>query len=48
VVAASRSAAEIAPAVARGGLVLVVEDDLLVGVVSEADMTRATELARRS
>jgi Zn-dependent protease len=46
VVAASRPAAEIAPAVARGGLVLVVEDDLLVGVVSEADMVRATELAR--
>jgi Zn-dependent protease/predicted transcriptional regulator len=46
VVPASRPAAEIAPAVARGGLVLVVEDDLLVGVVSEADMVRATELVR--
>ncbi|MGC9669536.1 site-2 protease family protein [Planosporangium sp. 12N6] len=46
VVPASRPAAEIAPAVARGGLVLVVEDGLLVGMVSEADMARATELAR--
>ncbi|MCW2642690.1 MAG: site-2 protease family protein [Dactylosporangium sp.] len=48
VIEASRPAAEVAPAVARGSLVLVVEDDLLVGVVSEADMVRATELARQS
>ncbi|NJC73828.1 peptidase [Planosporangium thailandense] len=48
VVPASRPAAEIAPAVARGGLVLVVQDGLLVGVVSEADMVRAAELARQS
>ncbi|GII21517.1 site-2 protease family protein [Planosporangium mesophilum] len=48
VVSASRPAAEIAPALARYGLVLVVEDDLLVGVVSEADMVRATELAGHS
>jgi Zn-dependent protease len=46
VVAASRTAAEIAPVVARGGLVLVVDDDLLVGVVSAADMARASEPAR--
>jgi Zn-dependent protease/CBS domain-containing protein len=48
VVAASEPAAEIATALARGGLVLVVEEGLLVGVVSEADMLRATELARQS
>jgi Zn-dependent protease/predicted transcriptional regulator len=48
VVAATQPAAEVAPALARGGLVLVVEDDLLVGVVSEADMARATQLARQS
>jgi Zn-dependent protease/CBS domain-containing protein len=47
VVAASRPAAEIAPTLAGGGLVLVVEEGLLVGVVSEADMLRATELARQ-
>lgn len=40
---AARPAAEIAPAVARGGLVLVVDDSLLVGVVSAADMARATQ-----
>jgi Zn-dependent protease len=40
---AAGPAADIAPAVARGGLVLVVEDGLLVGVVSAADMARATQ-----
>lgn len=48
VVPASRPAAEIAPTLSRGGLVLVVQDDLLVGVVSQADMVRAAELARQS
>jgi Zn-dependent protease/CBS domain-containing protein len=47
VVAASRTAAEVAPAVARGGLVLVVDDDLLVGVVSAADVARASEPAQQ-
>jgi CBS domain-containing protein len=44
---AGQPAAEIAPVVARGGLVLVVEDGLLVGVVSGADIARATQPARR-
>jgi Zn-dependent protease/CBS domain-containing protein len=46
VVEASRPAAEIAPAVGRGGLVLVVDDGLLVGVVSAADVARATQPTR--
>jgi predicted transcriptional regulator len=47
VVEASRPAAEIGPAVARGGLVLVVDDGLLVGVVSGADVARATQPAQQ-
>lgn len=47
VVSASRPAAEIAPAVSGDGLVLVVDDGLLVGVVSAADVARATELIRQ-
>jgi Zn-dependent protease/CBS domain-containing protein len=47
VVPAGQPAAEIALAVARGGLVLVVDDGLLVGVVSGADMARATQPAQR-
>jgi CBS domain-containing protein len=37
--------ADVAPAVARGGLALVVNDGQLVGVIDADDLTHATELA---
>lgn len=48
VVTADQPLSDVAPLVRRGGLLLVVEDGLLVGVVSPSDIDRATQLAALS
>ena len=48
VVEAGAPLADVAPAIARGGLALVVDDGLLVGVVSTDDVTHASEVAALS